>query len=50
MSETVGAKFNTFIQIYINGVYLGDDAFFALQETRNYYQTMFPLRILYIKT
>lgn len=50
MSETIGAKFNTFIQIYINGVYLGDDAFFALQETRNYYQTMFPLRILYIKT
>ena len=43
-------KYGNFMQIYVNGTYMGDNAFIALQEVYKFMNNLFPFRILYFKT
>ena len=50
MADVKNIKYGNFVQIYINGIYLGDNAFIALQEVYKFMNNMFPFKVLYFKT
>lgn len=50
MADVKNITYGNFVQIYINGIYLGDNAFIALQEVYKFMNNMFPFKVLYFKT